>query len=639
MNEITKPSDTDDGPLAVRPANWNPELSKEQKDYLESYFRAQKAGPIASIPVICNWNKCHVRDSCPLYQMHISPTPEGKPCLTGDSMVLMSDYSLKRLDSVIPGDIVISIDLSSHRMVPAKVVAHKCSGRKATYIIETRDGLSIRATENHLFWSASGYTHRRASGSKNKSIDVSSLPHQWLSIESGLSEPRTKIATVPTINSFGTSKLPNGLAELLGYHLGDGCFSSYQLTFSNTNRLYIDEYLSCAEKLGSTKSSVSFRERRNRLPSWEIRVQSNVSTDKKRVRDPVRDMFKTLGLANITGPNKRIPSIVFNLNKEQVGLLVNRFWAADGTISYKNNQSLAMTQESRGLLEDLQRLLSLNGIRSIIYPHIDKKLNWKMYIYGCTNIIQFFDLTGPILGKESASTALLEICKSKNDSHFYPIEGDVRWSYIKSITASTTEDVFDIQVENHENFVANGFLVHNCPIEINLIDRWVRDYANELEVMPENIIDLAILKEMVMWKILEKRAGEELAKEPRIIHESVIGIDDDGIPVTKDMMNPIIVMMEKAGKMQAKLRESLLATRESKDKANSRKQIDLSAVAEKVKAKIEAKKRALLGIPETIDVKPVAKEPERKVDPVITTPAELVVHENPFTIDNPFGVK
>lgn len=155
-----------------------------------------------------------------------------------------------------------------------------------------------------------------------------------------------------------------------------------------------------------------------------------------------------------------------------------------------------------------------------------------------------------------------------------------------------------------------------CPIEQTIIDNLIADYCKELDIQPEDITDLAVLKEMVHWNIMEKRAQEELAEDPKIIREAVVGVDDEGVPIMREIMNPIINMMEKSGRMKQKLRDSLIATREAKDKSKSRKQLSITQIAASIQAKIAAKKNNMI---DATPIKQIETEPAKPQDPEIKT--------------------
>lgn len=133
-----------------------------------------------------------------------------------------------------------------------------------------------------------------------------------------------------------------------------------------------------------------------------------------------------------------------------------------------------------------------------------------------------------------------------------------------------------------------------CPIETTLIDDMLNDYMRELGISEDNVIDLSILKEFVMYQIYAKRAREELAEDPRVIRKEFAGIDAKGNVITKEVMNPIFTMLDKQSRVKQKLLESLIATRESKSKANASTTQSFSTLLVALKDRIEEKKKAKL---------------------------------------------
>lgn len=121
-----------------------------------------------------------------------------------------------------------------------------------------------------------------------------------------------------------------------------------------------------------------------------------------------------------------------------------------------------------------------------------------------------------------------------------------------------------------------------CPIEHVLTDIWFGQYAKDLEVDPDNKVDSSLVRDIVFWEILEKRATEELAKKPEIIRRNVAGFQDtnDGTkPIYREEMNQIVNFLEKAQKQKIKLMNALIATREAKAKDQTRIPHDPSTYA------------------------------------------------------------
>jgi hypothetical protein len=145
-----------------------------------------------------------------------------------------------------------------------------------------------------------------------------------------------------------------------------------------------------------------------------------------------------------------------------------------------------------------------------------------------------------------------------------------------------------------------------CPIESTILEMWHGDYVKELGVDPDSKVDGALVGDLVFWEILEKRATEELAKNPSILQKTVAGFQNtpDGLkPVYKDEMNQIIHFLEKAQRQKLKIMNALIATREAKAKDVNRIMADPSTYASKLleKARELTRKAAEAGV---IDVTP-----------------------------------
>ena len=124
-----------------------------------------------------------------------------------------------------------------------------------------------------------------------------------------------------------------------------------------------------------------------------------------------------------------------------------------------------------------------------------------------------------------------------------------------------------------------------CPIEGTILEMWYNDYVRELGVDPDSKVDGALVGDLVFWEILEKRATEELAKNPSILQKNVAGFQNtpDGLkPVYKDEMNQIINFLEKAQRQKLKIMNALIATREAKAKDVNRIMADPSTYASKL---------------------------------------------------------
>lgn len=151
-----------------------------------------------------------------------------------------------------------------------------------------------------------------------------------------------------------------------------------------------------------------------------------------------------------------------------------------------------------------------------------------------------------------------------------------------------------------------------CPIELTLLQSMMDDFSRQLEITEDNVIDLAILKEFVMWQIYAKRAREELAMDPQIVRKEFVGADSRGNVLTRENMHPAFIMLDKQSRTKQKLLESLLATREAKSKAATASIPTFASFLKSVMERAEEKtrlKEAGAQMPPTIEHK-LLTEPE-----------------------------
>lgn len=108
-----------------------------------------------------------------------------------------------------------------------------------------------------------------------------------------------------------------------------------------------------------------------------------------------------------------------------------------------------------------------------------------------------------------------------------------------------------------------------CPIEAKLVAQLMYGIMKELEVDPESIIEVGMVRDIVDQEIQQIRKQSILSNED-IITENVIGIDDSGDPIMKKELNLAVDWEDKIHKRKAALLKQLVATRESRINAGAR---------------------------------------------------------------------
>lgn len=72
------------------------------------------------------------------------------------------------------------------------------------------------------------------------------------------------------------------------------------------------------------------------------------------------------------------------------------------------------------------------------------------------------------------------------DEHLHSLAyGDIYWDEIASIEPAGEEDVYDLTIANHPNFVANGLIVHNSTLILDVAAQLANEHGNVLYVSGE----------------------------------------------------------------------------------------------------------------------------------------------------------
>jgi len=132
-----------------------------------------------------------------------------------------------------------------------------------------------------------------------------------------------------------------------------------------------------------------------------------------------------------------------------------------------------------------------------------------------------------------------------------------------------------------------------CPLEEHLLEQWNEDMAASIMVKPGEVAyapDLRTINHSSMLEILVRRNSMELATDPAIIQNVVMGVDPrTGEPIYGKQVNQRVTEAQKLVSTEEKLHSSLLATRKSKAAAGKKIQQEeeeyLAGAAEFAEAK------------------------------------------------------
>ena len=138
-----------------------------------------------------------------------------------------------------------------------------------------------------------------------------------------------------------------------------------------------------------------------------------------------------------------------------------------------------------------------------------------------------------------------------------------------------------------------------CPVENSMVTMWLNKHLKALGIDdpndPIHSFDMDMLYELAGQELIRWRCSVHLSDDPRLVSNQQVGATQQGEPIFADVINPVLDVMEKAGKNISKIRQALVATREAQIKAGQLASDPTERAAElkkKATELIEARRKA-----------------------------------------------
>jgi intein/homing endonuclease len=439
-------------------------------------------------------------------------------CQPAGSKIHMADGSLKNIENIQPGDLVVSFDEKSASFTTNTVTDLIDNGIKDVYKITTATGRNTRVTDNHPFYSEDGTWK-----------DITNL-----TVGDYIAIPRT--------GEFGTLHLDDATSLFLSYMMGDGtCGTTIshnkygsettKIAFSVDNKVIEDEFTRILDFL-KFDYNVEIDKRRESLKSIRLSIKGM-----KDGTNPAINLLKEYGLFGKYAHQKSLGPKLMQMNKRTAGTFINRLFSTDGwgSIDARGNCEIGYCSSSETLIKEIQILLDRFGIVSRIRrkstTHRD---TFILSIRDSVNILKFLQRIGFIYGKSEICGDIQTICNNRKvqnsigipssiviaekerlnkkltRKHTYLyhantvsierlkdintylesdllqkyIDGDIIFDRIISIDKTSTEKTYGLTVDNNHTYVTDGIVSHNTA-NVLFIDE--ADYIND-EVMEKVII-------------------------------------------------------------------------------------------------------------------------------------------------------
>jgi len=344
--------------------------------------------------------------------LNTSPDNQGytNKCFHGSVGVLMPNFSYREIRDISVGDYVMTHKGRFRRVT--KKFQNIWQG--TSYKIRTIGTFyAPECTPNHPFLTQDGWKE-----AKDITTDDYLCFHSFSEIEKDTSV-------------FPFESDPDFL-WCLGLFLADGSFNEYSTKFS----------LNTTTKLGHAKRLKATMEKLGADVSWNEYGEQNLTIT-------VRGRFWRNVFRDLCGEHcdkKKINDRLMVLNTELQMNIFEGWNSGDGQSSYEDVGRIMVSTTSECLLRQMQQILLRNEKTATIRKRKkreERKQSYELYYY-------FQDKK--------------DTTKNKRNKFSYWKDGNlfVRVRDIEKTKQYTSGNVYNLEVEEDESYIAEGFVVHNC---------------------------------------------------------------------------------------------------------------------------------------------------------------------------------
>ena len=386
-------------------------------------------------------------------------------CLRGSTLV-STTTGMRPIKELRAGDEVFALDEATRRVVPARVVGGGCSGEKEVFEVRAR-GAVIGASANHPFLVLRDERRpgRQRARYATRWVPVEDLrPGDYVAVATDLpdfGEPaallgsdRADAARFPTTTS-------DDLCWFAGVFVGDGylhhrgAYTSVEIAVDATDTVLVGEICRVAGELFGL---------RFRLSSDGQRLTALGTA-------ALAEVLELNGLAG-TAHTKRIPDWVFGLPRSQRLSFLAGYVDADGYVrDHPTSKDVMLCSANPSLLDDARQLAALCGIGSssvidVVNRHpFDRDRTLQAYHLRFSGRFDQIPCRSPRRAERMNARRYSHSHRTAKGTDFRAHTSDMLgFVRVDSITPAGVETVFDIEVEGHHNFVAEGFVVHNSEV-------------------------------------------------------------------------------------------------------------------------------------------------------------------------------
>ena len=380
-------------------------------------------------------------------QTHVNPhlglIESFNPCVTGDTLVYTND-GLVRIDSLINKNPQLVVDSRNGSDVGVATNVWD-SGVKPVYKLTTKEGYTIKLTEDHKVFTERG------------------------KVPAGELVEGDKIRLLNHKGGFGNEG-NRDLGLVMGWLAGDGHFTGGKavLNLYHDDLVFDEIFTKSVNTLVKGVGERTYRE----YPVGTVMIADK---DKGTISSTRLQML--LAEYNMTPDTKHeVPDVVYQGTEEMQSAYLSALFSADGTVyntSKGSRRGVRLASSYLELLEGVQRVLLNFGIFSKIYKRRDAGTKMmpdgrggeKEYSYRTQydldiskgSILSFRNDIGFIEG--SVKNTKLNDCIDSYTRGFYKTDYTAQFDTLEYVGE---ERVYDLTEPFTNSFIANGLTISNC---------------------------------------------------------------------------------------------------------------------------------------------------------------------------------
>ncbi len=389
-------------------------------------------------------------------------------CLTGDTKIFTNPSGPKNIKSIKVGDKIFAFDEATGKIKPSIVKGVMFKGEREIFKVKIGTK-KIKTTINHPFLAL---MHKKKQGARRgrykrewrylsdlkvgnlvaiaKQIPFEGKPYRFKSSHE-LSFRHNKV-NIPKLST-------EDLMWFLGLYLGDG------FLHKEKNKARVE--------IAIPKEDIQLREVLLSVIKNMFGIQASAK-DKNRIivySTIIARFIEEIGFGG-KAFTKKIPEWAFSLPKTQILAFLGGYLDSDGHVrNYAKNHDVVFTSVNKKILEDIIILTMLCGLPASKvhefqskHPHDKERImkGYRLEVSGNTDIIA--SRSEKRFSRFGKKRYYHKFNSAKNTSFRKHVNDFIGFAKIESIEPMGIEPVYDIEVENYHNFVAEGIIVHNSEV-------------------------------------------------------------------------------------------------------------------------------------------------------------------------------